>query len=248
MATEQDVKSKREILSERLKARYPDKEYADDEALFGQIIDDFDEFDGERASRDERERRLVELFNKDPRSAQFLTDMAKGVDPWSSLIRRIGVEGMTDILEDPAKQEAFEEANREYMERLAKSKELDEEFERNMEASRATVASMQSELGLSDEEMDSACDMLGSIADSILRGKFSREHLELALKALRHDRDMAEAESAGEIRGRNARIEEAQVRRPSASGDGVPMLGGSNNVPSRDEPREKSIFELAAEA
>ena len=35
MAVSEQVKSKREQVGERLKAKYPDREYADDEALFG---------------------------------------------------------------------------------------------------------------------------------------------------------------------------------------------------------------------
>ena len=36
-----EVKSNRERYTERLKAKYPDKEFADDEALFAQINDEY---------------------------------------------------------------------------------------------------------------------------------------------------------------------------------------------------------------
>ena len=42
-----EVKSNRERYTERLKAKYPDREFADDEALFGQINDDYDGYDKE---------------------------------------------------------------------------------------------------------------------------------------------------------------------------------------------------------
>ena len=74
-------KSKRDLLGERLKKKYPDREYADDEALFGQIDDDYTDYDNQLNQYKERESRLTELFSKDPRSAQFITDMAKGNDP-----------------------------------------------------------------------------------------------------------------------------------------------------------------------
>ena len=41
----QAVKSRRDSFSERLQSKYPDREFADDEALFGQISDDYDEYD-----------------------------------------------------------------------------------------------------------------------------------------------------------------------------------------------------------
>ena len=39
------AKSKRDLFGERLKKKYPDRDYADDEALFGQINDDYDQYD-----------------------------------------------------------------------------------------------------------------------------------------------------------------------------------------------------------
>lgn len=45
MAEEKQVISRRDQFGERLKKKYPDREYADDDALFGQINDDYDEYD-----------------------------------------------------------------------------------------------------------------------------------------------------------------------------------------------------------
>ncbi len=38
MAEEKQVKSRRDQFGERLKKKYPDREYADDEALFGKSV------------------------------------------------------------------------------------------------------------------------------------------------------------------------------------------------------------------
>ena len=45
MADNKEVKSKRDLFSDRMKAKYPDKQFDDDEALFGQINDDYDDYD-----------------------------------------------------------------------------------------------------------------------------------------------------------------------------------------------------------
>lgn len=244
MAVSEQVNSKREQVGERLKAKYPDREYADDEALFGQINDDYDAFDGELNGYKERERSLVDMFNRDPHSAQFLTDMAKGQNPWTNLIKRIGVDGMTDILNDPEKQEEFEAANKEYLERVAKSKELDEEYDRNLAASQATVSQIQGERGVDDDTMDAALDLLGQIANEVILGKFTRESLDMALKALNHDVDVEAASQDGEVRGRNAKVE-AQLRKP-AKGDGLPRLDGSNNTPREAGGGDDDVFAQAA--
>ena len=54
MAEEKQVKSRRDQFGERLKKKYPDREYADDEALFGQINDDYDEYDNKLSGYEER--------------------------------------------------------------------------------------------------------------------------------------------------------------------------------------------------
>ena len=45
--TATQTKSRRDQLGERLKKRYPDREFADDEALFGQVNDDYDDYDNQ---------------------------------------------------------------------------------------------------------------------------------------------------------------------------------------------------------
>ena len=76
-----EVKSNRDRYMERLKTKYPDKEFADDEALFGQTNDDYDSYDNELSGYREREKALSDLFASNPRSAAFLTDWRKGEDP-----------------------------------------------------------------------------------------------------------------------------------------------------------------------
>ena len=43
----EQVKSKRESFLERLKGKYPDKQFADDEEIYGAINDDYDNYDNE---------------------------------------------------------------------------------------------------------------------------------------------------------------------------------------------------------
>ena len=87
MAEKTEVKSNRDKYAERLKSRYPDREFADDEAIFGQINDDYDNYDKELSTYREREKALSDLFASNPRSAAFLTDWRNGEDPIVGLVR-----------------------------------------------------------------------------------------------------------------------------------------------------------------
>lgn len=242
MAEEKQVKSRRDQIGERLKKKYPEREYADDEALFGQINDDYDEYDSQLSGYKERESKLTEMFTKDPQSAQFITDMAQGKDPWVSLINRIGIDGVKEMLDDPAKMESFSKSNKEYVDRMAKQKGLEDEWEKNMKETLGMFEQKQQELGLTDEQIDGAVDWIKEVTNDAVIGIIKAETLEMALKAINHDADIAAASEEGEIRGKNAKAE-AKLRKPKR-GDGTPTLAGANNAPAPS--REKgSIFDIA---
>ncbi len=237
------TKSKRELFGERLKKKYPDREYADDEALFGQISDDYDEYDNQIGQYKERESRLTDLFSKDPRSAQFITDMAKGNDPWLAVIERLGIDGVTDLINDPSKQAEYAEANKKYVERLAKEKSLEEEYQKNFAESMDLLEQIQKEKQLGDETIDAAMNLVMSIANEAIVGKFTAETINMALNAVNHDADVQNARTEGTVAGRNAKIEE-KLRKPKG-GDGQPDLAGSNNAPTRQGKRKFNIFDYA---
>lgn len=242
MAEEKQVKSRRDQFGERLKKKYPDREYADDEALFGQINDDYDEYDSQLSGYREREGKLVDMFTRDPQSAQFITDMAQGKDPWASLINRIGIDGVKEMLDDPSKMEEFSKSNKEYVDRMAKQKGLEEEWEKNMKTTLSMLEGKQRELGLTDEQIDAAADWIKDVTNDAVIGIIKPETIDMALNAINHDADVIAAGEEGEIRGRNAKAEAAL--RKSKRGDGTPTLGGANNAPAPSK-QKGSIFDIA---
>ena len=244
MADNKEVKSRRDQHLERLRKKYPEKKFEDDEEIYGQISDDYDQYEQELEGYKGREKTLSDMFAADPRSAQFLTDMHKGNDPVLGLVKNFGVE-IKDVLDDPAMQEKIAEANKEYVERVAKSKQLDEEYAANMDATLETLRQFQAERGMSDEQIDEVVDkLIGIVTDGVM-GKFSPETLDMIVKAINHDSDVALAGEEGEIAGRNAKITENL--RKSQKGDGTAPLGGKNGQ-AAGERKTRSIFDEAKEA
>lgn len=230
------VKSNRDRYSERLKSKYPDKEFADEEALFAQINDDYDGYDKQLSEYQSREKSLSDLFASNPRSAAFLTDWRNGEDPIVAMVRKFG-DDFKEALEDPDKQEALAAANKEYAERIAKESEYDEMYQKNISNTLSTIEKMQQEDGISDEEIDKAMDLLLGIMKDGLLGKFEKESIMIALKALNHDVDVEKANREGEVRGRNSKIEEKL--RKGGRNDGTANLAGKNgggNAETRQMP------------
>lgn len=245
MAENNEVKSRRDQHLERMRKKYPDKKFEDDEEIFGAISDDYDQYEQDLGGYRDREKALSDMFAADPRSAQFLTDMHQGQDPVLGLVRNFGVE-IKDVLDDPEMQQKIAEANKDYVDRVAKNKELEQEYEANIEATKETLRQFQQERGLSDEQVDEVFKAALSIVTDGVLGKFAPETLDMVSKAISYDRDVATASEEGEIAGRNAKIKE-QLRK-SNQGDGTAPLNSKNNTPAPKQTRPKSIFELANEA
>lgn len=225
MAENRTVKSRREQFSERLKNKYPERDFEDDEALFGQISDDYDAHDKDLEEYKAREKAMGDLFASDPRSATFLANWRNGGDPAVELVRQYGDDFM-EALSDPDKQEALAQASKDFAERVAKEKDFDEQYEKNIGETLDLLSSIQEEQGWDDDQVDAVMEFLVGIMKDGILGKFSRESILMASKALNHDADVDEASVEGEIRGRNAKIEEKL--RKGAKTDGTANLGSKN--------------------
>ena len=245
MAENEQVKSKRDLQLERLRKKYPEKKFEDDEEIYGQISDDYDQYEQELDGYRKDEKSLSDMFGNDPRSAQFLADMHNGQDPVLGLIRRFGID-IKGVLDDPAKQDEIAEANKEYVERVAKSKQLDEEYEKNMDATLETLREFQKERGMSDGQIDEvAAAMLCVVRDGVM-GKFTKETLAMFVNAINHDADVANASEEGRVAGRNDKIVEGL--RKADKGDGTSPLNGKNGSAQSSRRQSQNIFDLANEA
>lgn len=225
MAEKEKDKTKRDVTLERLQVKYPDANFEDDEALFGQINDDYDSYDSEIATYKKHEQELSDMYDADPRSAVFLSNWRQGEDPVVGLVRQFGVE-IKDVLDDPEMQEKIAEANKEYLDRVAKEQELEEMYQANLNESLASISAIQEKKGYTDEQVDKAFDWLMNIIQEGVVGKFTPEVIEMAMKAQNYDNDVAQAEAEGEVKGRNTRIEERL--RTRKQGDGTAVLDGKN--------------------
>jgi hypothetical protein len=227
MAENQEKKNNRELIIERLSAKYPEREWVDDEALFGQVGADYDDYDNQLNGYKEREGKLEKLFAENPRAAQFVSDMAHGKDPWIGVIEFVGSDGVLQLMNDPEKKEALDAANKAYAERLAEQKRLEEEYEKNQAEAIKLREQLDAQYG--EEVVDAALAVIDQIFKDALVGKVTPETFDMALKVVRHDSDVDNARSEGVIAGRNAKIEEGLRKRQG--GDGMPAMGGSSAAP-----------------
>lgn len=226
MAENQEVKSKRDTFAERLRKKYPDKEFADDEAMFGQINDDYDDYDKKIDQYKKDEQSISDMFASDPRSAKFISEWAEGGDPAMILVKMFGEDNIKDAIEDPEKAEAFAAANKEYLDRVSENKKYEEEYKKNLQVTVDNLDKIQKKHGLTDEQVDEMMEKWANMISDGVNGLATDDVLEGLLKSMNYDKDVKKADEEGEVRGRNTRIEE-KLRKKN-KGDGMPQLDGKN--------------------
>ena len=235
--------TRRASFTARMRERYPDRNLDDEEELFGAISDGYDELETSNNEYRDNNRKLVDLFRNDERSARFLTGWANGKDPIVSLIENYG-DLFREALEDPEKVKEIAEANRRFAENAAEQAAQQKAREENLQQSLMELSALQEEEGISDEQIDEAMTLFIRMADDLTQGKFTREDVKVMLNALNYDSAVSEARDEGELTGRNAKIEETWRRK---KGDGLPTLGGGGQKES-EGLESASIFELANQA
>lgn len=233
-------KTKRDLLMEGMNSRHPDRQYADDEELFGQINDDYSDYDNQLKGYRDREKAMSDLFTSDPRSAGLLQKMRNGEDPVLYLVREFGPD-IRERLEDPEFQAQVEEAGNEYRTKLAESKKYEDEYNENLKQTLAVIDAYQEKNKLEDEAVDALMNTVSAIARDYISGKVTEETLAMVSNAINHDNDVQAASQEGEVRGRNAKIDE-RLRKAGKS-DGTPALDGKNGgAPAR--PARQSMGAL----
>ena len=235
MTENQEVKSKRDLLSERISGKYPDKDFSDEEVLFGQISDDYDDYDNKIKGYQEREKQILDMFNADERSAIFLKDMKQGKSPWTAFIRRFGKDGLEELVNNEEKLDEFEEAEKEFLANAAKSKEMNEQREKNIIATQAMLDEWEKKHGMEYGDADAILAVVSAIADDLFMGVVKEETLDMLQRAMNYEKDIENAAAEAEIRGKNAKIDE-KLRTRKAS-DGTVALDGKTGNNLAPKPR-----------
>lgn len=230
-------KSKREIVLERLKGRYPDLNLDDDEALYDSIDQDY--------SRHEalmnKDKELTNMFTENPRFATFFLDVFNGGDVLSKFIEHFGQEAL-EASNDPEKMEKILEADKAFREKKSKSEEIALEQQANMENSVPVIDAFKEEKGLSDEEVNQLLNDICNDSAAIFMGIYSPEVLEAKWKSTHFDDSMAQALQEGEVKGKNARIGELKMR--NAVPEGLPPTLTSKATLSKEITENPTLAAL----
>lgn len=230
MAENQSVespKSNKELFLANYKADYPDLDETDEDSFYGRLNDNYTSNKEKMKMYEDDRQKLSDLFQSSPKSAVFMSEWANGENPVLALVKAYG-QDFVDYMNDPENADAIAEAQKEYLDKVNKGKEFDDQFSENIKESVNLIESIQEQNQLSDEEAGALFEQILSVGDDLRVGMITPEIAEMFLKANNYDNDVDEARTEGEIAGKNAKID--KVLKLKSRGDGTPSLQGGNNI------------------
>ena len=251
MAETKEVTRPWDTLRDRYTSKNPEKEYGTenaDDALVADILAELEGYDARLAEFEEgraQSQKMVDLFNRDPRSSKYLLALASGEgDPIDYLLDIYGPD-LLDALQSEEGRAKIVESNSKWMEKKASEESSMQARMDNYAKSVADLEAFASEKGLSDEQAVEIFEKVNQIGFDALEGIYSRESFEMAYNAMNYTTDVETARKEGERDGRNERISEklTKVNKPA---DMPPTVGGQGvGIPEKKPSAKKpDIFGL----
>lgn len=244
MAETKEVTRPWDTLRDRYTSKNPEKEYGTenaDDALVADILAELEGYDARLAEFEEgraQSQKMVDLFNRDPRSSKYLLALASGEgDPIDYLLDIYGPD-LLDALQSEEGRAKIVESNSKWMEKKASEESSMQARMDNYAKSVADLQAFASEKGLSDEQAVEIFEKVNQIGFDALEGIYTRESFEMAYDAMNYATDVETARKEGERDGRNERISE-KLTKVSKPADMPPTVGGQGAGISEAKPKAK---------
>ena len=199
MAETEKVTRPWDKLRERYVSRNPEKDYSGEnaeDALVADVLAELEDFDARAGEFEEgraQSQKMVDLFNRDPRSSRYLLALASGEgNPIDYLLDIYG----PDILEALQSEEGrakIVESNNIWLQKKADEESTMQARMDNYEKSINDLAAFASEKGLTDEQAVGIFEKVNQIGFDAIEGVYTRESFEMAYNAMNYADDVEKA-------------------------------------------------------
>ena len=218
--------------AERLKKAYPDKEFASDDDVNAALMEHLDGLEGYKGTTESLHQKLADVLDAEPVIAAIINDVSRGSTFIEALSRNVDIDELKPVEGDPDYEtwaKNLEQRKSSKSEREAKTKAMQE----NIDMSISEIQAFAEENGMSNTDASKFLETVDQLVSEIVDGKLTRATLAKLKKALDYDMDVQTAMQAGEVKGRNQKIEAMRATNVER-GDGLPAIASSGNM--EDKP------------
>lgn len=218
----------------------------DGEDLHSAALSNLQDMQGYKDQNEKVNKKLVDALENNPEFAQMTKEVLAGVPVHIAIARNIDMEAMAPNEGDDDYgdyQKAIEDNKKTRAEKEKYLKDMDD----NIKMSAKQVDEFAKENKLTDDETENFLKDVDQLVSDMVKGKVTKEALSTFYKGMKRDDDVKDAKKAGEIEGKNAKIEAVKEKEDAAKGDGLPALEAQNVIkePAKPEldPWSKAIIE-----
>lgn len=231
---------------DRIKSMNPDKEFASDDDMLSAADEKMSEHEGYRSQNEEANKKIIEALYAEPVLAQVLDEVGQG----ASLVQALAKFISPDDLEKAAGESDAEayETNKAQRESNRKAhQDFMDEVNANTAASQAVIEEWSAKRGIDPEAMTAFVNDVSTVLQDAYKGKITPSFLDKMYEAQTKSADLEEAAATGEIKGRNANIEELTAKESGQQGDGLPAIAslGSTQAPPKPMAKKHELEEIA---
>ena len=251
----QSAKSKKDTFNERLLGKRPYLNIEDEDAYYGALSEDYDNYENQNKALSEEneryrnnEKQIVDFATANRNNGMYLDDLMNGKDIFESAVSRHGYEGVLEYLQSEEAREKYRQADEKYRETLDRSKALDDEAEKNRIETDGLLNKAIEEGKFTREDCVKAIDFLMDINDGLNVNICKVEWIEMALKAMNYDTAVEESREEGRQEGVNEGVEKQMRRKknsaPPANSPSMPVGAGGKTQIGEDKNNPKSLSNL----
>ncbi len=246
-----ELTSAKDKLMERLKAKFPDRNFEPKNEQEGQngqegqeiepsdmyesLLEFLDEYEKKNGEYEQYNQKLTDLFKTNPYVAELFTEWAKEGDPTVAMTKLFGLEAVQEAFNSEEGKEKIATANKEWLERKANDDQASEERAENFDKTIETLEIWGKEKGLDEEGMKEIFIRLLTVGDNALRGIFTEDDFRMAYNDMHYDKDVAKAKEEGEVIGKNIKIKETLLTKKNPTD----MPSSFSGQPTIHEEKEK---------
>lgn len=205
-------------LFEKIKEKYPDKEFASDEDYLKTVYEENEQLNDYKEKRESEIKVVRDLWESDQPYFDVTKLMHQKKMPFlPAVFQTIGIEEMEDILEAVKKgEDGVEElvkATKENKKMKDTQKTFYDTMHKNRQDSIQVMKDFQESKGYSDEQMGEYKDFVDKLLNPVWEGKFTKEFFEFFDKAMNHDKELKKTEELARAQEKNKKIEEEELKR-----------------------------------
>ena len=226
--------------------KYPEKAYENDEEFDGMLADHLEATDARIEKLEGAEKTFREVAMNHPELLDMVEDLAD--DPEMTLAEALynNVDEEEYLPEEGTPD--FERMRNARKARKGRNEEAEayrKQLAENLATSEEVVKKYFAENEVSEEEQKAIGEFIDDLLAGVVENRITADTMAAFRRARNYERDMAEAEAVGQIKGKNAKID-AERQRKQEETDGLPAPGSAAGV-SVKPPVEKTFMDEIVE-